>query len=90
MSCSLSYYGTTRYKNDDISLGDSKKLILKKYGRPYSQELELIDGKTIETLGYKEEMSWGYKMNTFFVFEDGKLIRKLQEEEKPRPEIRRD
>ena len=98
-SCSTSFfygngnyseYGETAYSNEDVNIGDSKQSVLEKYGRPYTQELELVDGKTVETLGYKESMHYGYKVNTFFVFEDGKLVKKIQTEEKPRPEIKID
>ena len=85
--CGSAYYGSTRYKNDDISLGDSKGRVVQKYGKPYSQEIETIDGKTVETIGYKERMRYGYRINTFFVFEDGKLIRKVQQEQRPHPSI---
>ena len=87
-SGNYSEYGETFYSNDDVKIGDSKRSILEKYGKPYTQELELVDGKTVETLGYKESMRYGYRVNTFFVFEDGKLIKKIQTEEKPRPEIK--
>ena len=90
-SCGTAYYshfGETVFSNEDIGIGDTKEAILKKYGNPYTQEVELIDGKTIETLGYKESMLYGYKINTYFVFEDGKLIKKHQSEERPRPEIK--
>lgn len=84
----VSEYGATKFSNDDIQLGDTKEAIIKKYGKPYSQELELVYGKTIETLGYKESMPYSYKINTYFIFEDGLLIKKIQNEEKPRPEIK--
>lgn len=76
-------YGATEYSNDDIRLGDSKQTIIEKYGAPYTQEIENVDGKTVETIGYKERMYMGYAMNTWFVFEDGKLVRKWQAEDKP-------
>ena len=81
-------YGATEYSNDDISLGATKEAVIKKYGKPYTQELEMVDGKTFETIGYKEMMHFGYSINTFFFFEDGKLVKKIQDEEKPRPEIK--
>ena len=84
VGCGAGHYGSTRYKNDDISLGDSKESIIQKYGKPYSQEIELVDGKTIETIGYKERMRYDYKINTYFVFEDGCLVRKVQSEQRPR------
>ena len=92
-SCGSAYYsrfGETAFSNEEIRIGDTKESIIKRYGKPYSQEMELVDGKTVETLGYKESMLYGYKINTFFVFEDGKLVKKLQSEEKPRPEIKVD
>ena len=81
-------YGATEFSNDDISLGVTKESVIKKYGKPYTQELEMVDGKTFETIGYKEMMHFGYSINTFFFFEDGKLVKKIQDEEKPRPEIK--
>ena len=83
-------YGATEFSNDDIRLGATKESVIKKYGKPYTQELEMVDGKTFETIGYKERMHFGYSINTFFIFEDGELVKKLQEEEKPRPEIKID
>lgn len=76
-------YGATGYSNDDIRLGSSKQVIIEKYGEPYTQEIESVDGKTVETIGYKERMYYGYSINTWFVFEDGKLVRKLQSEDSP-------
>ena len=81
-------YGATEFSNEDIRLGDTRESVIKKYGKPYTQELELVDGKTFEIIGYKEMMHFGYSINTFFYFEEGKLIKKIQEEEKPRPEIK--
>ena len=81
-------YGATDFSNEDIRLGETKEVIIRKYGKPYTQELEMVDGKTFETIGYKERMNFGYSINTFFIFEDGKLVKKIQEEEKPRPEIK--
>ncbi len=85
-SCGIffkSEFGSTSFSNDSISLGQSKEEIIAKYGKPYTQELEYADGKTVETIGYKEHLYYGYKINTYFVFEDGKLVRKLQVEDKP-------
>ena len=90
-SCGSAYYshfGETVFSNEEIKIGDTKESIIKRYGKPYTQEMELVDGKVVETLGYKESMLYGYNINTYFVFEDGKLVKKLQSEEKPRPEIK--
>ena len=59
-------YGATGFSNEDISLGETKESIIKKYGKPYTQELEVMDGKTLETIGYKESMHFGYSINTYF------------------------
>ncbi|MBR1706212.1 MAG: hypothetical protein IJ721_05405 [Bacteroidales bacterium] len=83
VGCGAAHYGATRFSNEDVHLGDTKESVVKRYGKPYIQEQERVDGKTVETLGYKEDMNYGYKINTFFVFEDGKLVRKVQEEDAP-------
>ena len=90
VALSSSHYGSTDFSNEDIRLGETKESIISKYGKPYIQELEKVDGKTVETIGYKEHMYYGYSINTFFIFEDGKLVKKVQDEEKPRPEIKVD
>ena len=32
---------------------------------------------------YKELMAYGYVLNTYFYFEDGKFLKKIQKEERP-------
>lgn len=41
------------------------------------------NGKTMEKIQYKEILAYGNVLDTWFYFEDGKLIRKTQKEEKP-------
>lgn len=75
-------YGT-KYSNDKISLGDSRKSVVHKFGRPYSSDLMSEDGKELEVLCYKEQMPYGYMLNTYFYFSDGRLVKKIQVDEKP-------
>lgn len=80
-SCKSLYY--TRFVNDNISIGTTKELIIKTYGKPYSENIEYNDGKKLEIVQYKELMAYGYVLNTYFYFEDGKFLKKIQKEERP-------
>ena len=75
----------TKYRNDDIRLGVTKESVILRYGKPYMQELEMKDGKIVETIGYKEWKNGGFSVNTYFFFEDGLLVKKTQTEVRPEP-----
>lgn len=79
--CKVLY--ATKYTNDDVYLGISMKKVVKKYGRPYSESLYRENGRRVDVLQYKENMPYGYMLNTYFYFEDGLLVRKDQKEECP-------
>lgn len=81
MSCGAMYY--TKYENKEIQIGESKESILRKFGRPYSEDLLYEDGKLTEILCYKESMPYGYTLNTYFFFQNNTLIKKTQRDNSP-------
>lgn len=78
--CASLYH--TKYTNEKISIGDTKESVTRKFGRPYSESMYSENGKTMEKIQYKEILAYG-NVDTWFYFENGKLIRKTQKEEKP-------
>lgn len=81
MGCGTMYY--TKYENKEIQIGESKESILRKFGRPYSEDLINEDGKLTEIFCYKESMPYGYFLVTYFYFQNNKLIKKTQKDYSP-------
>ena len=79
--CASLYH--TKYTNEKISIGETKESVTRKFGQPYSESMYSENGKTMEKIQYKEILAYGNVLDTWFYFENGKLIRKTQKEEKP-------
>lgn len=80
------YNRSTIYPNKDVEIGMSKNDIIRKYGKPFKEELSKGDNGITEILCYKENLYVGayeYILSTYFYFHNSKLIKKDQKEESP-------
>lgn len=85
VGCGL-YNHSTKYPNKEVTIGESKEDILKKYGKPFGESISIEDGNIIETIYYKERVfvsAYDYILSTYFYFQNSKLIKKEQKEEEP-------
>lgn len=75
---------TTRFRADLVELGMSEKKFIKEFGNPTMQNTYIEDGMVVNELMYMETIIFNYqerKVNSTFVFKDGKLVRREQGED---------
>ena len=83
-SSSFTSQKASKFNSSDITLGMDKTEFIKNYGEPFNKDASLTnDGKSEETLFYKEELYNGtwYIVTTAFTFVDGKLTKQKVEKE---------
>lgn len=74
----------SKFNSSNITIGMDKTEFIKNYGEPFNKDASLTnDGKSEETLFYKEELYNGtwYIVTTAFTFVDGKLTKQKVEKE---------
>ena len=75
----------TRFYPDKVQLGMSRDAFVRRFGEPNMQNVYWQDGVQVEELLYVETLRYrrvGYrKVDSRFVFEDGKLVRREQGED---------
>lgn len=75
----------TRFYPDKVQLGMSRDAFVRRFGEPNMQNVYWQDGVQVEELLYVETLRYrrvGYrKVDSRFVFEDGKLVRREQSED---------
>ena len=75
----------TRFYPDKVQLGMSRDAFVRRFGEPNMQNVYWQDGVQVEELLYVETLFYrrvGHrKVDSRFVFEDGKLVRREQGED---------
>lgn len=83
-SCAFTYR-TTKFTPNDMYIGMDKELVLKTFGTPFKSSRYVDQGKNMEILHYKEiveVMAYDYDLTTILLFENSKLIKITQEDER--------
>lgn len=82
-SYSTSSKYSSRFANAPIELGMSKDTFIKNFGKPFTADKSMENGKILDTLYYNEMLYAGmwYNVTTAFIFEDNKLIKQTVEKE---------